>query len=152
MSRKASIFLFITAIALLLYASFAQPGEAEENTMTESHALEGTHWSVEDISSQGVVDRSHTTIHFLPENRVAGDSSCNRYMGGFEIDGQALKFLPLAGTMRACLEALMNQERAFYDAMANVTAWEIDAEKDLLYLKNAAGETIIRAFRSEAED
>lgn len=110
-------------------------------------ALLGTQWWVEDILAAGVVDRSRTTIAFLEENRVAGNSGCNRYTGGFEMDETKMSFTTLAGTMMACPEALMNQERSFYQAMDQVTNWEVDPQTRLLHLRNDAGETLIRASR-----
>jgi heat shock protein HslJ len=125
----------------------------ETEAMTqETDPLTGTNWQVEDIDGGGVIDRSPATVQFPEPGRVAGNSSCNRYMGGYEREGESLTFGALAGTMMACPEALMNQERRFYEAMEQVTGWRIDPQTDLLHLLNEAGETIIRASRMPAED
>jgi heat shock protein HslJ len=128
----------------------------EESPMVEvenNATLLGTQWWIEDILAAGVVDRSRTTIAFREDNRVAGNSGCNRYTGGFEMDEKKVSFTPLAGTMMACPEALMSQERSFYQAMDQVTNWEIDPQTRLLHLRNEAGDTIIRASRlAEGEE
>jgi heat shock protein HslJ len=109
--------------------------------------LVGSEWWVEDILGGGVVDRSRTTIQFVEAQRVAGNSGCNRYMGGYELSGKALSFGVLAGTMMACPEALMNQEQRFHQAMSQVATWRVDSETGLLYLADESGETVIRASR-----
>lgn len=119
----------------------------ELDQLDQLDPLTGTSWWVEDIGGGGVVDRSRSTVEFFQAGRVAGNSGCNRYSGGYERNGEALSFGMLAGTMMACPEALMNQERRFYDAMSQVTAWRIDPRTDLLHLLDAAGETVIRASR-----
>ena len=109
--------------------------------------LTGTSWWVEDIGGAGVVDRSRSTVEFFEPGKVAGNSGCNRYTGGYERDGDVLKFGNLAGTMMACPDALMDQERRFHQAMAQVSSWRIDPQTDLLHLLDAGGETMIRASR-----
>lgn len=143
MSRRVSITLFLVAVFLLVFAHVADAADHDP--------LAGTHWWVEDISQGGVIDNSHTTIYFVEAGRVAGDSGCNRYMGGYTRDGEALSFGNLAGTMMACPEALMNQERRFHEAMGQVTAWRIDGETGLLHLLDEQGETVIRAFPNEED-
>ncbi len=139
MSRRASIALFLAAIVLLLVAQVADAAPDDP--------LLGTEWWVEDIDGGGVIDRSHTTLHFVAAGRVAGDGGCNRYMGEAVRDGADLTFGRLAGTMMACPQALLNQEQRFHDALGRVRSWRIDARTGLLHLQNDAGETVVRAHR-----
>ncbi len=134
-------------------ASSASSASSETETMTETRdSLTGTRWQVEDIAGEGVIDRSPATVEFPEPGRVAGNASCNRYMGGYEQDGATLTFGNLAGTMMACPEPLMAQEQRFHQAMGQVTGWRVDAQTDLLHLVNDAGDTMIRASRAPAED
>jgi heat shock protein HslJ len=146
----------IAALFTALLSAACVPGDpttTETEDMTpDSDLLTGTSWQVEDIDGGGVIDGSPATVQFPEPGRVAGNSSCNRYMGGYERDGQSLSFGALAGTMMACPDSLMNQERHFYEAMEQVTGWRIDPQTDLLHLVNEAGDTIIRASRLPAED
>ncbi len=118
-------------------------GEAATRELVDSE------WWVEDILCGGVVDRSRTTIQFAENQRVAGNSGCNRYMGGYQLTGEKLSFGVLAGTMMACPEALMNQEQRFHQAMTQVKQWRIDPDTGLLHLVDEAGETVIRASKIE---
>ncbi len=113
--------------------------------------LAGTAWWVEDIQGGGVIDNAHTTVEFAEDGRVGGDGGCNRYMGSYERDGDALSFGRLAGTLKACPPALMNQERRFHGAMEQVRGWRIDPRTGLLHLLDEAGDTVIRAARVREE-
>jgi putative lipoprotein len=108
-------------------------------------ALPGTAWWVEDILSAGVIDRARTTIAFNEDGRAAGNGGCNRFTGSYTLDGAGISFGPMAGTMMACPDALMNQDRRFHEALGQVTRWRIDAQTGLLHLENQDGETLIRA-------
>lgn len=50
-------------------------------------SLAGTMWQVEDIDEGGIIDRSHVTLEFESDERVAGTTGCNRYFGTLQIDG-----------------------------------------------------------------
>ncbi len=113
--------------------------------MTEFKLVD-TQWWVEDIDGKGVIDRTHTTLHFIEDGRVAGDTGCNRYSGSVEISGTSISFGPMAGTRKACAPALMDQEMKFYQAVAKVVSWEVPGT-GLLHLKDADGNTLIRAGR-----
>ena len=141
--------LLLTALILLAIAGVAR--STGETTAMAEFDLVGTHWWVEDIGGGGVIDASHTTIGFVGEGRVAGDTGCNRYTGAFEVDGQSLRFGPLAGTRRACAPALMDQESRFYQAITRVARWEV-AGTGLLHLLDADGSTVIRAAPSGPDD
>ena len=151
MSRRASIALFLVAITLLLFAHFAE-AQVNHETLHERDDLIGTSWWVEDIDGKGVVDRSRTTVAFPEPGKVLGSSGCNRYAGSAEFNGETLGFGPLAGTRRACPEALMFQETRFYGAMDEVRSWWIDPDTGLLHLRNEAGDTVLRAVHLEEGD
>lgn len=144
MTRRASILLFLTAISMLVLAYFID-ATAEVPSVKQTQSLLGSEWWVEDIDQQGVVDRVHTTLSFPEPGRVAGDGGCNRYMGAVEVEGAAISFGKLAGTMMMCPEAVMHQERKFHQALARVVSWEV-ADTGLLHLKDSSGATIIRAW------
>ena len=88
--------------------------------------LAGREWMIEDIAGRGVIDGSPASLHFLSEGRLAGNATCNRLVGGYELDGSRLSF-DLAGTTRmSCPEALMDQERHLLELLSRVTSYRID--------------------------
>ena len=116
--------------------------------MPNQASLTATAWWVEDIAGKGVIDRSHTTIQFAEDGKVTGSTGCNQYFGSAEIDGSSISFGPLAGTRMMCSASRMDQETKFFQAMGNVTNWEI-AETDLLHLRDAEGNDLLRASRTD---
>jgi heat shock protein HslJ/membrane-bound inhibitor of C-type lysozyme len=95
--------------------------------------LTGEEWEVESIGGEPVVEESTVTIQFLDENRVAGNASCNRYTGGFQLTGEGLSFSQMASTLMACAsEALGAQEARFLSLLQDVYRFEIDPEGRLV--------------------
>ncbi|MEM1411799.1 MAG: META domain-containing protein [Pseudomonadota bacterium] len=136
----------------------AEPEAGPDESMNEEQAMSAEvtagpsgEWRVEDILGGGVIDRSEASVVFPEPGRIAGSTGCNRYTGGYELEGDMLKLGPMAGTMMACPDELMAQERRFFEAMEQVVSWHVDPETDLLHLRNAEGETVIRASRMVAE-
>lgn len=100
--------------------------------------LVGRTWVVEDIGSAGVVDTARTTMGFDAAGRVYGSGSCNRYNGPAVLTGEALNFGALASTSMACPDSIMSQERRFFDALAEVSRFDID-EAGALILHGPGG-------------
>jgi putative lipoprotein len=104
--------------------------------------LVGPLWIAEDIGGRGVVDRSRTSMGFDSDGRVSGLGGCNRFTGGYTLEGARLRFGPMAGTMMACPPALAEQEQRLHAALAQVRGWRI--ANGLLHLTDEAGGTVIR--------
>jgi heat shock protein HslJ len=75
------------------------------------------------MASTGTVTGTATLLK-SDELRVAGSGGCNNLMGGFELDGDRLRFARVASTMMACPEG-MEQERAFLAALEQLARWHI---------------------------
>ena len=146
--KWARLSFALLAVMIVAACEVSIDTDSWDKNMASAAKLQGTAWWVEDILGDGVVDSSHTTIHFYEPGLVSGDSGCNRYSGSVEIGQGMLSFGPLAGTRKACEMALMAQESAFYKAVGVVVTWEIP-ETGLLHLKDADGEDVLRAWRIE---
>jgi heat shock protein HslJ len=87
--------------------------------------LAGTEWRLEDLGGTGIIDNSQATLAFPEAGRVAGNGSCNRFMGQVTITGSTIKMGPLAGTRMACAsEAVGNQEAKYLKALEGATRYE----------------------------
>jgi heat shock protein HslJ len=87
-------------------------------------AFTGQTWQVADIGGLPVAAGEPNRLPhllFSAEGRISGSTGCNRLAGTYQLDGNALKFSPLAMTKMACPPPLDAQERAFIQAM-NATA------------------------------
>lgn len=123
----------ILAATLLLAACDMPAGTAP--------MLTGAEWQVADIAGRGVVADSPATLQFMADGTLAGNASCNRLIGSYERDGNALNVTPAGTTMMACAPALMAQERTLLDLLPSVTGYAIDTTGALI-LSTRAGQTI----------
>jgi heat shock protein HslJ len=99
-------------------------------------ALEGTEWRLADIGGQpspaGADSTRHPGFTLLAEGRkVQGSAGCNRMTGTYQLDGQKLKFGPLATTRMAC--PAMETETAFLKALEATTRYEVSGSSLTLY-------------------
>ena len=93
--------------------------------------LAGDEWIVETVGGAPVIDKSEATILFMEEGRVAGNASCNRFVGSYSLTGEGLSFSQMGTTMMACEEALSRQEERFLELLQAVFRFEISPERHL---------------------
>jgi heat shock protein HslJ len=99
-------------------------------------ALEGTEWRLVDIGGQpspaGADSTRHPGFTLLAEGRkVQGSAGCNRMSGTYQLEGQKLKFGPLATTRMTC--PAMQTEAAFLKALEATTRYEVSGSSLMLY-------------------
>lgn len=104
--------------------------------------LVGPTWIAEDIGGRGATDRLQSSITFGADGRAHGSGGCNRFTGGYTLDGASLRFGAMAQTNMACVEAAMEQEQRFHAALAAVQGWRI--EGGILHLTGVGGTTVLR--------
>jgi heat shock protein HslJ len=100
-----------------------------------SVGLSGTTWLLEDLGGAGVLDRVEATLEFPETGKVAGKGSCNRFFGSVEISGASISFGPLGSTRMACVEAVMNQEAKYFEALQGAERFRVDGTTLLIYAK-----------------
>ncbi len=144
----------VAGLALVMLAAAGGCATTEDSTMaiTSPAQLIGTEWWVEDIAGGGVIDNSRTTIGFPEDQRVAGSTGCNNYTGDIAIYADRMTFGVLAGTRRACVPALGNQEVKFYSTVDKVKSWMVTNGGQTLVLKDEAGDAVIRASRVKGSE
>jgi heat shock protein HslJ len=79
------------------------------------------------------------TAVFTPDGKVSGDAGCNTYNGPYKLDGTALTVGPLATTMKACDQAIMDQETQFLTALQTPT--NVEPSGATVTLRDASGAT-----------
>lgn len=104
--------------------------------------LVGREWRIEDVEGMGVIDYSNATLDFTADGKLAGNATCNRLIGSYEVQGDALSIEEPTGTTRmACPEALMAQEERILELLPKIERYVID-ETGALILIAADGRTI----------
>ena len=126
-------------------ASACPIADAPEDKTTSAAALEDRTWNLIQLGDMPVnapKDRPGTHLVLMSKDkRVAGSGGCNRIMGGYTLDGAALKFSKMASTMMMCEES-MDIEQRFLKALDQVSGWSLDA--DVLTLKDASGQALLK--------
>ena len=118
---------------VVIVAAFGEawPGERCEGAVDPA-PLADTYWRLTDLpGAEGFAVDPGLRAHLVldgEEDRVSGSSGCNRLIGTFTLNGDALIFGPLAGTRMACPPPAMELERRFHAALASVTGYSIDGE------------------------
>lgn len=109
--------------------------------MAAPRTLDNNPWLVTAIADEDgelapVIEGTTPDIHF-GDGQVSGDGSCNRFFGPYEATGGGeLRFGELGTSMRACLEAVMDQEQAFLEALDAVDSYSIAG--DVLELRSGS--------------
>jgi copper homeostasis protein (lipoprotein) len=107
--------------------------------------LENTYWKLTRLGTQpaelGAGGREVFLTLVAEGRRVQGFSGCNRFIGGYQLDGRRLAFQQMARTQMACPEG-MEQEDAFLNALEATASWEIRGEHLELY--SAEGVMLLR--------
>lgn len=135
MKRMVSLALMLAFSVLMAGCAAMEPSVDEP--------LVNTYWKLTRLGETPVaaVDNqreAHLVLH-KEEQRLAGSTGCNRLMGGYRLDGQALRFERPATTMMACM-AGMDTEQAFLETLERVAGWEVDGQR--LILTGAKGEPL----------
>lgn len=95
-------------------------------------ALAGSQWQVQEIDGEPVAADSEVTIGFSEEGRVFGNSSCNRYQGGWHAEDNLLELSRMAATRMACPDTLMHQESRFLQLLGNVQNYRFEPDGRLV--------------------
>lgn len=145
---KIAISSLLVAVAMLLGIAAAQA--AAPGTKAAQTPLRNTYWKLVALNGKpAVAAKDQREPHLVlkgDEMRVSGSGGCNNVMGGFELDGNRLRFMQMASTMMMCPEG-MEQERAFVKTLENVARYRISG--DALTLADDKGKAVAK-FRAVA--
>ncbi len=110
-----------------------------------NRTLLGDEWNIVSLAGVPLIEDSTVTLAFLEDHRVAGSASCNRFMGGFNLDDEGLRFTSMATTLMACADdSLADQEQRFLELLESVVSFDIDEDGQLLLDAGPRGRIIAR--------
>ena len=104
-------------------------------------------WTVTSIGGRPVTGKKPLTLSIAADLRSGGFGGCNSFFTEARVDRNALAFGPAAATRMACLPEIMEQEAAYFVALAAVTAYEQDERG--LRLFDGAGIPLIGLVRAK---
>lgn len=136
----------ILALAALLGACSPSPQEQETVSAPSVDDVITKNWLLVSLNGNKITalpaDAKVPSLAFdSAEKRVSGSSGCNRFMGGYSLDNNALAFKQLASTMMMCGEQAMQLEKDYVTALSGVSQWSLlDGE---LVLMNEEGKSLV---------
>lgn len=104
---------------------------------------EARSWSLVELRGQALPPTPLQQVPQLQlrEGRISGFSGCNRFTGGYTLQGERLRFGPAAGTRMACQHG-MALEAEFLQLLPQVASWRIQG--GALTWLNAQGQSLAR--------
>jgi heat shock protein HslJ len=139
------IFLSLGLCAgLLILAACTSSSQGGVGELTASG------WNLSQLMDQPLVSGSSITAQFTSDGKVSGSSGCNRYSGTYKTTGNNIEFSsPLAATMMACEQELMDQESAYLKALGEVKTFKVAG--DTLTLSDANSKSLL-VYKGQSQD
>lgn len=81
----------------------------------------------------GVISGMRLTAVFTPDGMVSGNGGCNSFSGTYTTSGNNITIGPLASTMMACQEDVMQQEAAYLAALQSAATYQLMGDTLELY-------------------
>ena len=91
-------------------------------------------WALVELSGLTLPANVQPTLEFRGAGSVAGDTSCNKFSGDVEVDGEKIRLGPMRMTRKACAPELMRIEKLYVEALGEVEKWEMQGGKLLLHV------------------
>jgi heat shock protein HslJ len=133
--------LSLSGLAALVIACSPADQQAVEETPPppQSIPLEGTNWQLVKLTVLGGFefipeDPSIYFLNFRSENRLTGESDCNRITGTWVQDDFSLHFEPFGTTRRLCSPGSLHNN--WIINLPNTNAFEISGENIVLTTDN----------------
>ena len=78
------------------------------------------------------------TAEFAANGSVSGSGGCNTFSGPFQTSGSSLTIGPLAATLMACEQSIMDQEAAYFAALERTTEYRFESGRLVLVDESGA--------------
>lgn len=99
--------------------------------------LENTYWKLVELNGKAVAAAARRREPHLLLNSegksLQGSGGCNTMRGGYQLDGDRLKFTQIATTRMACPDSYMTQESEFLKVLEAANSFKLSAGKLELY-------------------
>ena len=151
--KKNVLFLAILMILSMLSSckTSSDAGkqlQADNSTTStkEQPVLTNKKWKLVELNGNSI-EKTEAFIMFNNEGRINGNSGCNTFMGGYELqEGNRIRFTQVAATLRMCMDATVEPE--FLGMIEMVDNYNLTADKLVL---NRARMAPLARFEAVAE-
>ena len=111
--------------------------------------LTGQAWVLTELTGKTLVAGTSITALFSADGKMGGSSGCNRYGGTYTVTGNTIQITsPLASTMMACEQEIMDQESAYLKALGEAKSFSVTG--DQLTLKD--GNSTLLVYKAQSQD
>ena len=125
--RQLSGFAFLACgVVLAAGCSDSAPPRAAPAQHPSTTTLEDVQWTLVELDGEALkaLSRGPPTLTLASKDkRMSGFAGCNRMMGGYELDGNALKFSAMATTRIACID--VTPEEPLLRALQATASWKV---------------------------
>ena len=91
-------------------------------------------WLLVELGGEPPLPDTQITAEFDDESRVGGTSGCNSYSTSYAVDGNQIELgEEMIGTLMACPDPVMEQERAYLEALSAAATFEIVEDELTLF-------------------
>ncbi|MCX5834432.1 MAG: META domain-containing protein [Deltaproteobacteria bacterium] len=102
------------------------------STGKPSISLENTDWKLAEFRGKEVIMQPGRPSPYLrllsSDSRVVGHGGCNRFFGGYKLEGDRLRFSALGSTKMACPRGIGDLEDAFFNALGSARRFKISGD------------------------
>lgn len=100
-------------------------------------------WTLAEIDGQAQAATVMQSLTFDSANqRVSGTGGCNRFMGGYTMEGATVTFGGLATTRKACLDRDVTNAEAKYLGILSENSFELTTVAGQLILTSASNRLV----------
>jgi len=132
-TRRLDLPVVMVAGALLITTTIAHAGDTatslETGPPSAADNLTGITWRIVELSGIPVATPLHgerpSILFDAAKRQATGYAGCNRFFGGYDLDGNALTFGPMGATKMACPDLEEGLETEFFKVLHATRRWEI---------------------------
>ena len=137
MTRASRSTLFAGVVTLFVTLAACQPPHSVSTSPEAFRAsVAGVDWELVELDGKtaatGAGGRRATLRFDADTTRVGGFSGCNRFGGSYTVDGDSLRFGPLAMTRMACADG-MDLERKLSSALEATRRYKLSTTQLQLF-------------------
>jgi heat shock protein HslJ len=135
--RNKILIASLVAAATLIAACVPVPPASTQGpaapTSTGADNLAGTSWALTTLDGQPALKDTTVTLNFQ-DGKASGSDGCNNYSTSYTTDGTTFKIQqPIASTMMACPEPIMNQATAYMKVLEQAATYKADGKQLTLF-------------------
>jgi heat shock protein HslJ len=145
MKHAATAVLF----AALLGGCAQKGGPAAPPALPASQEIYGV-WVIEQARTAPIVDKSRARLVIGRDGRVSGHDTCNPMKGNYTLQGDRIKFGPIATGRITCVELYGEQSDRILSALELAATARVRPD-GLLEIRDADGRGLLRATREVKE-